>query len=285
MLYTIEGLDASGKSTLVENLEKWAEEHNYAPRKIQAEPISKNTDIILTQEPTQKETGIKVREALGAKENEFHPMSVLFRFLSDHAFHVNTQIPREFLQNRLVVSDRYTGSRAAYQSQSVSEYFTTDPLPLIQQLHHNSLSVKPNSEYIDLGKTALSYTTQRKYHPLTYYFFGLSMKPTQDIEYPINDFTELPDLIVEEDEYPPNWSHIPTKQFYLDTSLDVIESRLSKNTETEIFEKREFLENVRESYDSLIEQHNSTYIRINPTNYQNSYEIVEEVIVPELFEN
>jgi dTMP kinase len=289
MLYTVEGLDASGKSTLIENLSEWAADNQFNSRYIQHERVQKDTDILLTQEPTTQETGQKVREALGSEEGEFHPMSVLFRFLADHAYHINNQLPTRFLQEKLVFTDRYTGSRAAYQSQSVADYFETDPLPKIRELHHKSLSVKPNSRYIDLGKTALSarttgQNTTTSYHPLVYYFFGLGENPTDELSYPISDFSDLPDLAVEESECPPNWSYVPTKQFYLDTSLDVIESRLQENSDTEIFEKRSFLESVQESYERLIDHSDSSYIRINPSNYQNYYEIVEQVIAPEIFD-
>lgn len=289
MLYTVEGLDASGKSTLIESISEWAGDNQFNPRYIQHERVQKDTDVLLTQEPTTQETGQKVREALGSDEGDFHPMSVLFRFLADHAYHINNQIPTRFLQENLVISDRYTGSRAAYQSQSVADYFTTDPLPKIQELHHKSLSVKPNSKYIDHGKTALSarttgQNTPTSYHPLVYYFYGLGEYPTEELSYPISDFSELPDLVVEELEYPSNWSYRPTKQFYLDTSLDVIESRLQENTDTEIFEKRSFLESVQESYERLVTHPDSSYIRIEPSNYHNSYEIVEQVIAPEIFD-
>lgn len=96
-LITIEGIDGSGKSTVL-NLLK----HKF----------DENADIIFTREPTTEWIGEAVYRAI---KSETDPLAELFLFIADHADHLSRTVRPALEDNKIVISDRYSDSRYAYQ--------------------------------------------------------------------------------------------------------------------------------------------------------------------------
>lgn len=95
-LITIEGIDGSGKSTLVRDLGKHYKDERY----------------VFTVEPTHSWIGMDVRRAI---ESEVDPLAELFLFMADHAQHIESVIRPGIADDKIVISDRYSDSRCAYQ--------------------------------------------------------------------------------------------------------------------------------------------------------------------------
>jgi len=173
-LISVEGLDASGKTSAVNTV---------------SETVPGN--VHLTTEPNDTAwTGTLVRNAICTEG--VHPIAVLYFFMLDHKVHVQTVVKPQLRQNNVVVSDRYLDSRIAYQSISLSKYFETEN-EAIQTLIYMHQNV--------------------------------------------------------------DWSLFPEKTIFLDASADTVMERLSQNRdeeEKEIFEKAQFMENVYDSYNTLI---------------------------------
>lgn len=112
MLITFEGIDGTGKTTLV--------------RKLGASfPGS-----VVTREPLDKEF---------IKQHSYSPMGEIFAYMLDHAKHSHWL--EAINDTHLIFCDRYSDSRAAYQS---CRLFI--PYQFIQNLHFNS--VEPDHTYI-----------------------------------------------------------------------------------------------------------------------------------------
>lgn len=94
-LVTVEGIDSSGKTTLVNGLEE------------------ELTDIVTTQEPSELDTGKQLRSYL--QDNTTHPLQDFYAFLADRVNHIQQIIKPAMEKGRLVVSDRYSDSTRAYQ--------------------------------------------------------------------------------------------------------------------------------------------------------------------------
>lgn len=90
---TIEGIDGSGKSTLIDELE----EEYFAST---------------TAEPSEFWTGKVVRKAL---RDDTHPFTDFFLFMSDRHHHIEEYILPRLHSGEMVISDRFTDSTLAYQ--------------------------------------------------------------------------------------------------------------------------------------------------------------------------
>lgn len=124
-LVSIEGLDACGKTSAVEAI-KQCRQYD-----------SKN--IRTTQEPSEVLwTGDVIRSAI--ESDKLHPLVVLHLFMLDHKLHSERVINPVINNDKLVVSDRYIDSRVAYQSVSLSEFFTSKHAAISQllSLHSNA---------------------------------------------------------------------------------------------------------------------------------------------------
>jgi len=101
MFVTIEGIDGSGKSSVLRRLPTLLAGH----------------DLVLTREPTDGHTGKAVRDALvrGAP-----PLETLFLFLADRAAHA-PGIEEASRAGKLVVCDRYHDSTIAYQGVAIGQ--------------------------------------------------------------------------------------------------------------------------------------------------------------------
>jgi len=108
MFIAVEGIDGSGKSTTVKELERYLK--------------NKGHNVFLTAEPTNMQTGKQIRELLAKKDNEsplVHEMLALM-FATDRIEHLREEIRPALKQKKTVVTDRYLFSSIAYQSTRVN---------------------------------------------------------------------------------------------------------------------------------------------------------------------
>ncbi|HNH07452.1 MAG TPA: dTMP kinase, partial [Leptospiraceae bacterium] len=98
----IEGIDGSGKSTLSKSL---------------FSELSRNMECCLFSEPTQFETGLKIRKHLKG-EISLSKADLISEFLEDRKLSIERNIQPSLSQGKNVILDRYFYSMAAYQSDS-----------------------------------------------------------------------------------------------------------------------------------------------------------------------
>jgi dTMP kinase len=115
LLITIEGIDGSGKSTLVSSLRESLE----------------GLDPVITREPGSTWVGDAVRKAVAERVD---PVTEALLFAADHAAHLETVVRPALGAGRLVISDRYTDSRYAYQAVML-EGRLPDPAGWLRALH------------------------------------------------------------------------------------------------------------------------------------------------------
>ena len=97
MIISFEGIDGSGKSTMME----WA---------------AKYTEMLLHKEVvTTKEPSGQCRDILLKKENKISPMAELMLFMADRSLDVDNIIIPALKENKIVFIDRYIDSTVAYQ--------------------------------------------------------------------------------------------------------------------------------------------------------------------------
>ncbi|MEA1985347.1 MAG: dTMP kinase [Euryarchaeota archaeon] len=122
-LITLEGIDGSGKSTIVDFLRS----HPSLP------------GTIFTREPTGSWIGEAVEKAIHSQTD---PLAELMLFTADHAEHIATTIRPGIEAGKLVISDRYSDSRIAYQGVTLRSVLD-DPFAWIQDLHRG-WSIEPD---------------------------------------------------------------------------------------------------------------------------------------------
>jgi len=133
MLLTLEGLDGSGKSTAWEALRQ------------------EYPDAVFTREPTDSWYGDAVARSMG--DGDADPLAELFLFTADHADHLSRVVRPALAEGNLVVTDRYTDSRYAYQAASLSESYLAggrDPLTYIQEIHEAFTHPPDATIYLDV---------------------------------------------------------------------------------------------------------------------------------------
>jgi dTMP kinase len=115
MLVTLEGLDGSGKTTVWEALRP-----TYP-------------DAVFTREPTEDSWyGEAVRRSIAADDAD--PVAELFLYTADHAAHLSRVVRPALSEGKLVVSDRYSDSRYAYQGATLAERIKR-PVEYIRGVH------------------------------------------------------------------------------------------------------------------------------------------------------
>ncbi len=112
-LITLEGIDGTGKSSIARMLE------------------AKFPEAIFTTEPTQSWIGKAVKRSI---ESEADPLAELFLFVADHAEHIAKVIRPSLEEEKLVISDRYSDSRYAYQGATLSGIFE-DAMEWVRSIH------------------------------------------------------------------------------------------------------------------------------------------------------
>ena len=128
-LITIEGIDGSGKSTVIKELQ---EEFPAA---------------MFTSEPQEDQwLGSVLRKALS--DEEMDDMALFFLFLSEHAQHIEDYVKPAINSNQNVISDRFMDSRYAYQSYAINDSVDGETLPWIKNIQENGWSIIPNKTII-----------------------------------------------------------------------------------------------------------------------------------------
>ena len=130
MLVTLEGLDGSGKTTVWEALRP-----TYP-------------DATFTREPTESWYGDAVDRAI--ESDDADPLATLFLFTADHADHLSRVVRPALADGDLVVSDRYSDSRYAYQGAALEETDLTRPMEYIQGIHRAFTRAPDRTIYIDV---------------------------------------------------------------------------------------------------------------------------------------
>src|SRR3989442_5900677 len=112
---TFEGIDGSGKTTIVHRIEPEFRKRGYT--------------VVLTSEPTRTWLGDAVRKSY---EDDVGPVAETFLFLADRARHtdeIRTRLPA----GAIVVSDRYADSTYAYQGARL-EGIVKDPIRWLRRV-------------------------------------------------------------------------------------------------------------------------------------------------------
>ncbi len=123
LLVTIEGIDGTGKSTLLAALKE---------RLVDLNPV-------FTREPGATWVGESVRRAIA---EQIDPITEATLFVADHAANLATVVRPALAQGKLVISDRYSDSRFAYQSVTLAGVIP-DPEEWLRAMH-NGWSIVPD---------------------------------------------------------------------------------------------------------------------------------------------
>jgi len=127
LLVTIEGIDGTGKSTLLTALKARLAD----------------LDPVFTREPGATWVGESVRRAIA---EQIDPITEATLFVADHAAHLATVVRPALAEGKLVISDRYSDSRFAYQSVTL-EGVIPDPEGWLRAMH-NGWSVVPDKTFL-----------------------------------------------------------------------------------------------------------------------------------------
>ncbi|MDD1718985.1 MAG: dTMP kinase [Methanoregulaceae archaeon] len=127
MLVTIEGIDGSGKSSLVASL---------------CESLA-DLCPVFTREPGSTWIGDQVRRAIA---EEIDPIAEALLFVADHAAHLSEVVRPALARGELVISDRYSDSRFAYQMVTLRGA-VPDPLAWLREVH-DGWTVAPDLTFL-----------------------------------------------------------------------------------------------------------------------------------------
>ncbi|WP_049937118.1 dTMP kinase [Haloplanus natans] len=129
MLLTLEGLDGSGKTTA------WRALRDRYP------------DAVFTREPTDSWYGEAVARSIADADAD--PLAELFLYTADHADHLSRVIRPALDEGSLVVSDRYSDSRIAYQAATLADHLD-DPLGYVRSIHEPFSRPPDTTLYLDV---------------------------------------------------------------------------------------------------------------------------------------
>jgi dTMP kinase len=132
MLVTLEGLDGSGKSSCVEML-----------RESDAVPAG----TTFTREPTESWYGEAVARSIA--DDDADPLAELFLYTADHADHLSRVVRPALSDGGVVVSDRYSDSRYAYQGATLSGV-VPDPVEFVRGVHQPWTRPPDATIYLDV---------------------------------------------------------------------------------------------------------------------------------------
>jgi dTMP kinase len=127
MLITLEGIDGSGKSTLHEALKE----------------LLADLNPVFTREPGATWVGDQVRRAVA---EQIDPVTEATLFVADHAAHLAKVVRPALKEGRLVISDRYSDSRFAYQSVTL-QGIIPDPERWLRDMH-NGWTIIPDRTFL-----------------------------------------------------------------------------------------------------------------------------------------
>ncbi|QGX96080.1 dTMP kinase [Haloplanus rallus] len=130
MLITLEGLDGSGKTTAWRALR------------------DRHPEAVFTREPTDSWYGEAVARSID--DDDADPLAELFLYMADHADHLDRVIRPALADGSLVVSDRYSDSRVAYQAATLADSSIPDPFAYVRSIH-DPVSRRPDATlYLDV---------------------------------------------------------------------------------------------------------------------------------------
>lgn len=129
MLVTLEGLDGSGKTTV------WNALGDAYP------------NAVRTREPTDSWYGEAVYRSIN--ETDADPLAELFLYTADHADHLSRVVRPALEDGKLVISDRYSDSRYAYQGATLAGA-VDDPMAYVQSIHEPFTRTPDLTVYLDL---------------------------------------------------------------------------------------------------------------------------------------
>lgn len=134
-LITIEGIDGSGKSTILARLKQHFRD---------------DPGVLFTREPTSGWIGEAVHRAIKSRTD---PLAELFLFIADHADHISSIIRPALEKNINVISDRYSDSRYAYQGVTLAGLIE-NPMEWVMELHKGWTVVPDKTILLDLSPDA-----------------------------------------------------------------------------------------------------------------------------------
>jgi dTMP kinase len=129
MLLTFEGLDGSGKTTCIEALRDGF------------------PDAVFTREPTTTWYGEAVARSI--EDPDADPLAELFLYTADHAAHLSETVLPALDAGEVVVSDRYSDSRYAYQGATLADRFD-DPVAFVRRIHRPWTRSPDATVYLDV---------------------------------------------------------------------------------------------------------------------------------------
>ena len=130
MLVSLEGLDGSGKTTVWESLQETYPE------------------AVFTREPTESWYGDAVSRSISADDAD--PLAELFLYTADHADHLSRVVRPALADGNLVISDRYSDSRYAYQGATLADSEIDDPVAYVQSIHEPFTHTPALTIYLDI---------------------------------------------------------------------------------------------------------------------------------------
>ena len=145
-LITVEGIDGSGKSTLVESLHGLLKDQGHK--------------VIITKEPGKTQLGQKIRNILQQEKNLVCDKAEFLLFAADRAQHIEEVIVPALNNGNIIISDRMADSSLAYQG-----YGRGLDIELIKTINAWCMNgVEPDlTIYVDIDeKTALERIYKRK---------------------------------------------------------------------------------------------------------------------------
>ena len=127
MFLTLEGIEGSGKTTQINNINRFLE--------------NKGHNCVITREPGGTKIGRKIRSILLNPENKgMEPMAELLLYFSDRVEHVKKLIKPALAEGKTVICDRYFDATLVYQG-----YARGLDIKLITRLHELILEgLKPD---------------------------------------------------------------------------------------------------------------------------------------------
>jgi dTMP kinase len=129
MLITLEGIDGSGKTTV------W-------------EALQDSIDGVFTKEPTDSWYGESVMRSLA--DDDADSLAELFLYTADHADHLSRVIRPALERDEIVISDRYSDSRYAYQGASL-EGVVPRPMEYVRGIHKPFTRPPDATIYLDVS--------------------------------------------------------------------------------------------------------------------------------------
>ena len=98
---TFEGGDGSGKTTQIQLLKKWLEDHGHT--------------VVVTREPGGTDLGNELREIILHRKGFIAPRAEALLYAADRAHHIHTLVKPALERGEVVVQYRYLDSSLAYQ--------------------------------------------------------------------------------------------------------------------------------------------------------------------------